>query len=80
MSEIDCLKVCSAIKEGKCCENRECRNWIDYPEDLNCVLVAVKKHGRMTLQETSKRLGISFVRVAQIEKKALVKLSTKIEK
>ena len=61
-----------------CGENKE-RCWIDYPEDNNCVNVAVSKHGAMTLDEISKRLGISLVRVSQIEKQALKKLSKRIK-
>ena len=80
MNDSKCQETCVALKKGECCQNTECRNWIDYPKDLNCVLVAVRKNGQMTLHETSKRLGVSFVRVAQIEKKALSKLFKKFEK
>ncbi len=62
----------------KCTEDDRC--WIDYPEDDNCVYVAIEKHGAMTLDEVSKRLGISLVRVSQIEKQALKKLSKRIKK
>jgi len=55
------------------------RCWIDYPEDNNCVNVAVKKHGPMTLEEVSKRLHVSLVRISQIEKQALNKLSKRIK-
>lgn len=64
-----CLDRC-----GKKCNNRECRQWINYPEDDNCVLVAVEKNGPMTLRQCAERLGISFVRVKQIEDKAIKKL------
>ncbi len=62
------------------CTNKECRNWIDYPEDNNCVLEAVRKNGNMTLEQCAKRLNISLVRVSQIEKQALLKLSKRIKK
>ena len=52
---------------------------IDYPEDDNCSNVSIFKYGAMTLQEISKRLGISLVRVSQIEKQALKKLSKRIK-
>jgi|TARA_Y100000289_G_C3925279_1_gene152910 DNA-directed RNA polymerase specialized sigma subunit len=64
----------------KDCEEEESRSWIDYPEDDNCIYVAIEKHGAMTLDEVSKRLGISLVRVSQIEKQALKKLSKRIKK
>ena len=53
--------------------------WIDYPEDNNCVYCSVDRHGSMTLDEISKRLKISLVRVSQIEKEALKKLSKRIK-
>ena len=42
-------------------------------------LKAIEKHGPMTLDQISKRLGISIVRVSQIEKQALKKLSKRIK-
>ena len=66
--------------KNKCCEEEESRCWIDYPEDDNCIYTAIAKHGAMTLEEVSKRLGISLVRVSQIEKQALKKLSKRIKK
>ena len=60
-----CLKVCKDL--DVVCPVQECRHWISYEEDYNCVLEAVDKHGPMTLRECSKRLGISFIRVKQIQ-------------
>ena len=57
----------------------EDRSWIDYPEDENSIYVAIRKHGSMTLEEVAKRLGISLVRVSQIEKQAIKKLSKRIK-
>jgi DNA-directed RNA polymerase sigma subunit (sigma70/sigma32) len=39
-------------------------------------MVAINKHpeGNMTLREVADRLGVSFVRIKQIEEKALNKL------
>ena len=71
MCMIDC------INEEKSCENKECRQWIDYEDDHNCTLIAVEKHGNMTLHEISDRLGVSFVRIKQIEDKLIQKLSKK---
>jgi len=65
---------CNSCKE----EDKE-RCWIDYPEDDNCVYTAIRKHGPMTLEQVAKRLGISLVRVSQIEKQALKKLSKRIK-
>ena len=80
MSESDLPKCCkNSIKTGELCKKEECRYWIDYPEDQNCALISVEKHGAMTLHEISKRLGISLVRVSQIEKQAIKKLSKRIK-
>ena len=62
------------------CPVHDCdRCWIDYPEDNNCIYESIRKHGAMTLDEISKRLGISLVRVSQIEKQAIKKLSKRIK-
>ena len=62
------------------CSKSDCRHWIDYEEDLNCTLVSVDKNGSMSLREVADRLGVSFVRVKQIEDKALKKISHFFEK
>ena len=68
----ECAKNCSE-KNAKCGQ-RDCRLWIDYKKDLNCTLVAVDRNKQMTLDEVSKRLGISLVRVKQIQDKAVQKM------
>ena len=68
----ECAKECYFTK--KVCNNTECRLNIDYEEDLNCTLIAVTKHGPMTLEEIGKRHGISTVRAKQIVDKTLLKL------
>ena len=74
---LKCSRHC--MDENIECENKECRLWIDYKKDSNCTLVAVKKQKTMTLREVADRLGVSFVRVKQIQdvahKKMLKKLS-----
>jgi hypothetical protein len=69
----NCCNFC-VIKNSPCHVN-DCKHWIDYKDDLNCTLIAVEKHGAMTLREISERMGISFVRVKQIQDKAIKKLS-----
>ena len=56
------------------CYNKECRNWIDYDEDKNCCLISIDRHGQMTLMQVAERLGVSHVRIKQIQDKALIKL------
>tara|TARA_R110002020_G_scaffold33769_1_gene102618 strand:+ start:7723 stop:7902 length:180 start_codon:yes stop_codon:yes gene_type:complete len=47
---------------------------LDYEEDLNCTVIAIKKHGAMTLEEVGKRHHISTVRAKQIIDATLQKL------
>ena len=68
----ECAKGC--LKGRNACEEEKCRMWIDYKEDLNCTLICVAKHGRLTLNEVAKRMSLSIVRIKQIQDKALQKL------
>ena len=70
----ECSKRC-LLKE-KCCAEKECRMWIDYPEDNNCTLIAVDRHGPMTLKEIALRHDISIVRVKQIVDQTLAKIKS----
>lgn len=71
-----CLAACKTLDVS--CPNSDCRNWMDYEEEYNCVLEAVERaqeEGKeLTLREVANRLGCSFVRVKQIEDEALQKL------
>ena len=69
------------MSEKKCphCNGDRERCWIDYPEDDNCIHVAIAKNGAMTLDDVSKRIGVSLVRISQIEKQALKKSSKRIK-
>ena len=73
----ECVK--SLMEYDVNCPCEDCRLWIDDKKDANCTLVAVKKQKTMTLREVADRLGISFVRVKQIQdiahKKVLKKLN-----
>tara|TARA_B100000131_G_scaffold90220_1_gene86909 strand:- start:2769 stop:3008 length:240 start_codon:yes stop_codon:yes gene_type:complete len=68
----ECLKTCKRL--GVSCPVQECRHWIDFEQDRNCTLEAVEKNGNMTLRDVGERLGISFVRVKQIEDSVLKKI------
>tara|TARA_Y100001937_G_scaffold9813_1_gene12063 strand:- start:221 stop:445 length:225 start_codon:yes stop_codon:yes gene_type:complete len=69
------------MNNEKCehCNGERSRCWIDYPEDENCIHVAIAKNGAMTLEEVAKRIGVSLVRISQIEKQALKKLNKRIK-
>jgi|TARA_A100001015_G_scaffold319119_1_gene441059 DNA-directed RNA polymerase sigma subunit (sigma70/sigma32) len=70
-----CARKC--LKEDKTCKESGCRKWIDFEEDNNCCLISIRNKGGdgLTLMETGERIGLSFVRVRQIEQQALKKLS-----
>tara|TARA_A100001011_G_scaffold385744_2_gene460294 strand:+ start:8438 stop:8695 length:258 start_codon:yes stop_codon:yes gene_type:complete len=70
---LSCSRECMSAK--KCCKKTECRFYIDYKAEYNCVLVAIYENGPMTLREIGERLGISFARVKQIESQALKKIN-----
>jgi hypothetical protein len=73
----ECCKKCLEYDVSCPMENADCRHWIDYEDDSNCTLIAVENHdgNKMTLREVAARLGVSFVRVKQIEDSAVKKLS-----
>jgi|TARA_R100000315_G_C5191752_1_gene111902 hypothetical protein len=68
-----CLSECKL--NNSACEEKNCRMWIDYKKEFNCCLETVEKNGALTLREIADRLGVSFVRVKQIQDKALEKLN-----
>ena len=72
-----CLETCKHLKVE--CPVSECRHWIDFPQDLNCVFESVSKNGPMTLREAGDRLGLSYVRIKQIEDKLLAKIKSQFE-
>ena len=67
-----CIDECR--KTTSPCNKKECRLWINFKNDLNCTLQTVDRHGPLTLREVADRLGVSFVRIKQIEDAALKKL------
>jgi hypothetical protein len=67
-----CSETCVAKQEK--CDQNNCRFWIDYEDDLNCSLISIHKEGKMTLKEVGSRLGISYVRVKQIQDEAVSKI------
>ena len=73
------MKKCAkdAMENDHICDREHCRLWMNYSKDLNCADISIKKHGRLGLKEVGERLGISYVRVSQIEKEAFKKLKKK---
>ena len=73
-----CLQTCKEMKVS--CPIKECRYWIEYPMENNCVFESIYKNYNMTLRQVAERLNISFVRVKQIEDKAIKKIGHLLNK
>jgi hypothetical protein len=59
------------------CKNNGCRYWIDYEDSSNCTILATKK-GPKTLQEIGDIFGVTRMRICQLEKRILSKISSMI--
>lgn len=70
------LKGCSqaCIDNEVSCPFGECEHWISFEQDNNCDLISIQKHGSLTLREVGERVGVSYVRIKQIEDNAIKKI------
>ena len=50
----DCGEACACEAEGR--DKESCEMWINYPEDDNCALKAIEKHGPMTSKDIARLL------------------------
>ena len=58
------------------CQKRSCRQWMNSSCNLNCAIVAANKHDDgMTLQQIGDIFDITRMRVCQLEKASLQKIS-----
>ena len=71
-----CVQEC--LNEGLSCNKKDCRHYINYDGDYNCSIISADAHGPMTLEDVADRVGLSLVRVKQIEEAALVKLKKRM--
>jgi len=69
---IKCLQTCKDLSVA--CPVRDCRYWISYRKEHNCIFDSIEKNGNMTLREVADRIGVSFVRIKQIEDKSIKKI------
>tara|TARA_R100000315_G_C5207752_1_gene122971 strand:- start:175 stop:411 length:237 start_codon:yes stop_codon:yes gene_type:complete len=74
----ECAKT--LMKYDVSCPCEDCRLWIDYEQDQNCTFVAVENNKTMTLREIAERMGVSFVRVKQIQDTACARMIKKLGK
>jgi len=70
-----CLEECIAKKQA--CTQKECRLWINFKEEYNCIGETVRRNGKLTLRDVAKRMGVSFVRIKQIQDAAIKKIRKK---
>lgn len=73
-----CLMTCKKLSVA--CPIKDCRFWIDYEGEYNCTFETVEENGPMTLREISERLGVSYVRIKQIQDVAVKKIGHFFEK
>ena len=59
------------------CDQSNCRNFMNFEEDLNCAVVCSRKNENgLSLREVADRMGVSFPRISQIEHAAFKKLKS----
>ena len=59
----------------KICEKINCRYWIDSKDSQMCCINLCKKSRNFTLEDVGKLFGVTRMRICQIEKAAIKKLS-----
>jgi hypothetical protein len=71
------MKKCSqkCIDLDTECPNVDCRYWVEHQNSLNCTFIAIEKHGEMDLRSVGDIMGVSFVRIKQIQDKAVQKVN-----
>lgn len=68
----ECWEICK--NKGITCSKRSCRYWLKGQKEFqNCTLVAAEK-GPWTLQKVGEFVGLTRMRVCQIEKSAIAKI------
>jgi DNA-directed RNA polymerase sigma subunit (sigma70/sigma32) len=73
---LTCYEAHETVK--KSCNKRDCRLWIRASEHQNCSVIGART-GPKTLQEIGDIFGVTRMRICQIEKLVLDKLSKAID-
>jgi len=73
-----CFDIC--VDNDVSCPVDDCRYWINYEEDLNCAIVCANQNGPLSLREISDRMGVSFVRIKQIQDLIVDKFTKRLAK
>jgi DNA-directed RNA polymerase sigma subunit (sigma70/sigma32) len=73
---LTCFEAHQELK--KSCENSKCRMWMKMESNNNCTILSAKS-GPKTLQEIGDIFGVTRMRICQIEKTILRKLSRMVE-
>ena len=71
-----CFDICKDKEVS--CPVIDCRYWMDYEEDLNCTIVCANENGPLSLREISDRMGVSFVRIKQIQDLTVEKFTKRL--
>ena len=74
LNNTTCFKEHS--RHNKKCIKKVCRHWISCDRFQNCSILAANK-GPLTLQEIGDIFGVTRMRICQIEKTVIKKLSNK---
>ena len=69
------MKKCSekCLQLNTECPNIECRFWVEHQNSLNCTFIAIEQNGEMDLRTVGDIMEVSFVRIKQIQDKAVHK-------
>ena len=75
----DILKNTTCFAEHKkrnlTCQKKSCKNWMNHRGSLNCAVIGAKK-GKWILKDIGDVFGVTRMRICQIEKEIMQKLST----
>ena len=68
-----CSQKCKELDTE--CPNTDCRYWVEHQASLNCCFIAIEQNGEMDLRTVGDIMGVSFVRIKQIQDKAVSKVN-----